>query len=565
MKFLIFAQFCYKTIILSISKMPRHQEHSSSSKSSKSSKSCSSSEESHHEKKYEIEDIYHYMKNRLVDDEDLMIAGSDAYVNYTNTIAEVVVNNHIIPYNNLVMKEDIDYVQFGSPFFVRESGIYIAFFIILVDTACQFTFFVNGDEVPSTCVGTNAGAGQVVSRHMLQLKKNDSVVVRDFTSSGGSFISNLFAGGTNPGNSSTFLMMKIAPYEEARPCKDLEDLSHSKRKLFRKLTEMVVCDRELMPKGFNVTGVFRTTLAQDVTLEADVVFDKVDNVKGMVWNASAPTQIKICEDGIYKVFFVTTTNKAAQIALTINGVAVESSTQGTNKGAGQLTTRTLFTLKKNDIITVRNHSTTNGGLIISSKAGGLQQSNSALLTVFKIAPLCKPKCEPVSHHLARKLEHLYPYFKSYLLEKDELQIAGSKSFLSVNSKSVQIVPQNNPFYFCNKFVERDVHYRNGDVKMEIEKSGVYDIFADISTNEPVQLALFINGTADTSTICGRDSGGNRCIMRQFVFLKRGDCVTINNYQSASATVTTSDNSGGHLPGNSVMFMMFLLHPQQCDE
>jgi hypothetical protein len=200
---------------------------------------------------------------------------------------------------------------------------------------------------------------------------------------------------------------------------------------------------------------------------------------------------------------------------------------------------------------------------ISGNSGGLQESNSVLMTVFKIAPLCRPKCEPVHHHLARKLEHLYPYFKTYLLEKDELQIAGAKSFISVNSKTVQVVPQNNAFYFSNKFLDREMEYRNGDTKMEIEVTGLYDVFADISTNEPLQLALFINGTADMSTICGRDSGGNRTLLRQFVFLKRGDCLTINNFQSASATVTTSENAGGSIPGNNTMFMAFLLHP--CNE
>jgi len=257
-----------------------------------------------------------------------------------------------------------------------------------------------------------------------------------------------------------------------------------------------------------------------------------------------------------------TNNTACQFALTINGVAAEYTTQGNNKGAGQLSSRTIFTLKKNDVITIRNHSSTLGPVVLSDHAGGLNAANSVILTVFKIAQVCKPTYKEVPHHIAKKLECLYKPFRNYLLEKDELQVAGAQNHLSLVNGAVQTVAQNAPFYFATKAVANKVSYKPGETCFEITKSGVYDLFADIATNEPLQLVVNVNGCQLPTTIFGRDSGANRCVIRQFIPLKCGDKVSIQNV-SASADVTTVENAGGSFPGNNTTLMLFMLRPW-CD-
>jgi len=206
------------------------------------------------------------MKNRLVADDDLMVAGSDAYVNYTNNVSDILPVNHILDFNQPEINYKIDYIKLGSPFFVRESGVYIVFTVVSIDTAAQFTYFVNGNVVPFTAIGSNAGAGQIVSRHMLKLKKNDNVIVRNYITTSASLETNIMAGGTQVGNSATFLMMKIAPYES--PCWDECRVSRSTRRLFHKLTEKLICDRELMVRGFDVTGTFLITSVRPLPLKA---------------------------------------------------------------------------------------------------------------------------------------------------------------------------------------------------------------------------------------------------------------------------------------------------------
>jgi len=49
--------------------------------------------------------------------------------------------------------------------------IYIIFFICNVQQSSEFSVFVNGEVVPYTITGNNSGAGQIVLRNMLKLKK----------------------------------------------------------------------------------------------------------------------------------------------------------------------------------------------------------------------------------------------------------------------------------------------------------------------------------------------------------------------------------------------------------
>jgi len=502
------------------------------------------------------------MKNRLVKDKELMVAGSTAYTNNTNTLIGNTAQNQATVYNTNVINYNIDYVKFGSPFFVREKGVYIIFFVSSTNTSAQFTIFVNNVLQNYSTIGSNAGAGQVISRQMLYLNKNDNVVIRNYITASGDIIAS-GGGGTNVGNSETCVMMKIATNcnikkSTKKACKKLmKCLHHSKQKLFHNLKEKLECDDELMMKGFNITGTFFTKAGQTVALEGDVIFDTNSNVNGLTWNPMSPTQITIQEDGIYKLFFVLNTNTACQFAMTVNGVAIETTTQGTNKGAGQLSSRALLTLRKNDIVTIRNHSSLLGPIVISTNAGGLEPTVDIIYTIFKIAPICKPTCEKLSYHLEKRLKCLYTKFKQYLLCDDKLQITGSPSYLSLSNTVYQLVNQNNPFYFSHTIVKKHMEYMPGGTDIVVKENGLYDVFVDIATNEPLQLALSINGVINPYTIFGRDSGANRVIIRQFVLLKRGDVVRIMNLSTSE--VTTTQNAGGNYIGNNCMFMLFKLH------
>lgn len=66
------------------------------------------------------------------------------------------------------------------------------------------------------------------------------------------------------------------------------------------------------------------------------------------------------------------------------------------------------------------------------------------------------------------------------------------------------------------------------MKKKIHRTGDYDIFNDIITDRPSQFTVFVNNVPYLDTASGRDSGGNRDLLRNIIHLKKGDIVSIRN-------------------------------------
>lgn len=532
----------------------------------KDKKKCHSDSESNSEcrkkDKYSFDEVYKYYKNKLLMDAHMMITGSQAYINAFNNKETLISTGYPIEFSDLSINSNIDYVHVGAPFCVRESGVYILFFIATVDQSSQFAVFVNGVSKELTVTGNNSGAGQLVLRNMLKLEKDDVVIIRDYLSSS-PLQSSLYVGGLQPGNNETFLMMKISSYHHCynTECEkfDIKCLSSRKQYLFKKIMEKMLCDKELMLNGFNVHGTFWSTNGQEILTENNVLFDNTANVNGLSWNNANGDKVIVSEDGVYKIFFMGTTNTSVQFCIAVNDVPIDYTIQGTNKGAGQLTVRSLLPLKKGDVITIKNHTSANGKVIISSEAGGKQKSLSVLLTVFKIAPLTKPSVDchikPVEQH-----DKYYEKFRQYLLSDHckNLQLFGSPAYFTVSSANHQKLSLGEALHWNFLGTKHNIAFRQSTDHLIVEKEGIYDLFADVITAESVQLTMFINDEPQLTTTSGRDSGSARCLLRQFVKLSKGDVISIRNYESHSGTVNTSLNTGGPAISMSSLFMGFML-------
>ncbi len=537
----------------------RHSKKGSRKCSRKSSTSSSSSRGSHKDK-CSFDEIYKYYKCRLLADEELMASGSTAYINSSSDTGNAIALNNSVKADKIQLSNNIDYPVIGSPYFVREDGIYILFFVVNSDQAVQFALFVNGLSQDLTRYGNNSGAGQLVLRAMIPLKKNDVVVMRNSESSTSLVTSNLFVGGLQSGNDATFLIMKIAPLHPPK-CGEWKDDCISKKKhyLFKKLMEKMLLDKDLMLQGFNVHGTFFNKTTQTIATESNVIYDQSKDVNGLTWSAANPDQVIVSEDGIYKIFFLATTGTQAQFAISINGVPLDYTIQGSNKGAGQITTRALVQLAKNDVITVKNHTSANGSIVLTEHAGGNAQSLSALLTVFKISPVRNGTVECCK--LNKYHKKCYLQFREYLLHKKCLQIAGSTAYFAVTNDTRQTLNTTEPtMFWMNNVLMQNVEHIQGVKPFTIQEDGVYDIFADIAFNEPSQITLFINGSPDLDTVCGRDSGAARLIIRQFLTLRKGDVLTVRSYDPTAVALNTMVNAGGNLLGQNAVFMAFKLSP-----
>jgi hypothetical protein len=536
-------------------KVEKHKKHH---KKSDSDSSCSKKSKP---EVCDFDELYNYYKYKLLHDDSLMIGGSGAYINSIETEISIIPRGWPVEITTNTVQKNIDHFYPGAPFFAREDGIYILFFIATDDNTSQWTIFVNGNVQQYTTVGTNSGAGQVINRTMLSLKKDDGVIVRNYTSNSVSVTTAHKAGGKNECNDLTLLLMKIAPLNPALPremtCEDNKCLD---KKLYRKLLSRLLCDKDLMMQGFNIHGSFYTTLSQSLVAEQDVSLLDGYLANGIVWNPTSvnPEQIKITEDGVYKLFFVLNNNVPCQFCFCVNGVPVDTTIQGTNKGADQLTIRTILELKANDIVTVRNHTSNSPTVTTNENAGGVQASVSVVLTIFKIAPLASVPIVIDECKISEHYKCCYGTFKNYLLKNEHLQITGSPAYVSLHTKDHQEISINESVHWSYYSLKYNIDFTQGYEFFTIEKEGVYDLFGDIMTNEPGQFTLFINGVPFYATTSGRESGANRCIMRQFVKFSKGDVISIRNWESNAGTLNTAVNPGGTEPGNSALFMLFRL-------
>jgi hypothetical protein len=281
----------------------------------------------------------------------------------------------------------------------------------------------------------------------------------------------------------------------------------------------------------------------------------------MTWNPSGsdPTQIKVLSGGIYKILFVANVSTPTQCAIAVNGVPLNYTIQGTNKGSMQFSLRAVLTLNANDIITFMNHTSANGDTIIQSGAGGSQPTISSIATIIKIAQNSKPSMDDVK---PCKREW-FPKFKEYLLHQKCLQISGCNALVNTSSDTIQTLALNDDIEWSNINIQREFKHIQGKTIFTVNESGVYDLIVDSIFNEPAQLTLFVNGVADASTISGRDSGAGRLLMRQLLTFKCGDVVEVKNFSSYAVSLTIPTNAGGVAVGQSCTFLLFRLSP--CDE
>ena len=495
-----------------------------------------------------------------------MPAGSSAFIYATSDAAQSIPLTHSVDIEDNALVRNIDHLYATSPFYVRESGVYILFFVTADNEASQYTVFVNGVHAPYTSIGNNSGAGQIVNRQMLSLKKDDVVVVRNYSSEGGAITQSLKIGGMQDTADTTFLLMKIAPgCEEVkdRGCDEMYKLTRHEKTMYKKLLGDMIYDKDLMLKGFNVHGSFFQTGPQTINVESPVVYDNSQNVVGLEY-LPATGEVRVSEDGVYKVFFLIASSIACQFTIFVNGAPVPSTTNGTNRGAGQLTVRALLALKKDDVISVRNHTSAETIILTGGTVGGKLLSIDAALTVFKVAPLTMPMIDPARWCKVNTECWNYKAFRQYLLLKKYLQIDGAQAYFSVSTATPQEVQIGEPFDFAfNQIVPYRAHHQQGTPQITIHRDGIYDIFADVISNQPAQLTVFVNNVPDVNTTFGRYSAGNRCYVRQFMKLRCGDVLTLRNYESMLGRIITAANPGGTEVGQVAMFMAFRLSAIDC--
>jgi len=532
---------------------------------------------------------YHFYKKYLLRDKDLMLAGCDAFLSAYSTRLQTLQLASPIIFEFNQNNVNIDHKPNTAEIHVRRDGIYAVFLIISTDEASQYTLFINNDPQFQTTVGINSGAGQLVNKHLILMKKDDTLTVRNYVSSKGTVIIPEVIGGTFPSANVKIMIRKIAPYPNCnnkyknwcrvKKCKDnnkCDNYSSSDHnsdsgsssdsdcelkykwpkcynRWFKKLEKMLLKDCDLALEGSDSFAAVYSDVTQTVQLESPILFNQTKILNNVSFNpGSGDLQVK--RSGYFTVNLLCGPQDACQFTVFVNGVPNMTTTAGINKGANQLNMVDILQLNEDDVVSVRNHTSAIGPVELAADAGGSVQGISAILLLVKIAnlnvqcvypPWWKRNC-----HL-KKLEFFKKFLRSnHCLEPDGAIYSSMERCTRMELNLEQAIP-----YTVNLLL-RGVHHKSGEEAQTVCHSGVYKVMVDSNTASPAQFTMFVNDNPVMGTSDGTDSGAGQASMRQLLILHKGDQLKIVNHQSFLNPVVLTENSGGEEVGSNSILILY---------
>ena len=554
-----------------------HRKQRSRSCSSSSSSSSSESDFNEEHLKY----LYKDLKQKLLKDKSLQVAGSDAYGSFYSLDGQQVNAGEPVLLQYVQTKRNIDLCTNKQHIYVRRDGLYMITVHVTPDGASQWTLFVNNLPQHDRTFGTYNSSGQITITYIIPLKANDSITLRNYVSASPTVSIPEIVGGIDPGANLEMVLEKIAPYpEEKDECRenhkehkdhkdhdssDSDKKEHCLKKKFAIIKKWMKCDPSLILQGVDVYGAFYSTLLQSVNVNDSVLFDKNQNLNGLT-HTLGTGDITVSKDGIYVFVFIVNTTQACQFTLFVNGVPNQSTTAGINKGANVLQLRQQLELKAGDVVNVKNHVSAAGTITISQNAGGSLPGNNVEFIVSRISlPIALQDNCPVEPACVLERDCRYKLFKQYLLEDKCLELKGCVSYHLIDSTSSQKLYLEDPVVWNYNSITQKVYFKTGDSTVKVLESGIFYVQFDLQAKTPSQFTIFINGVADVSTITGIDSGSGQVSIRQLLELHKGDVLSVKNHSSFLNPVITVMNPGGTNPGINAIFLgqRFGPIPKKC--
>lgn len=121
--------------------------------------------------------------------------------------------------------------------------------------------------------------------------------------------------------------------------------------------------------------------------------------------------------------------------------------------------------------------------------------------------------------------------------------SGLSAYAYLYNSSAQTVAVQSPVLFNNDGVLFGVTHTAGAAAFQVLSTGAYNVTFSISSTEPNQFALFVNGVVAPGAIYGSGAGTQQNNGQITLILNAGDSLTLVNYSSAAA-VTLASFVGG---------------------
>ncbi|OGO88784.1 MAG: hypothetical protein A2Y15_02570, partial [Clostridiales bacterium GWF2_36_10] len=124
---------------------------------------------------------------------------------------------------------------------------------------------------------------------------------------------------------------------------------------------------------------------QVVALEADILFSTNGVIVGTISHTPGSSQIQLGSAGDYAVWFNAAGVEPNQFALFQNGAPVAGSIYGSGAGTQPNPGMVIVRASANDVLTVRNHTST-AGITLQTLAGGTRINSNASILIQKLSP-----------------------------------------------------------------------------------------------------------------------------------------------------------------------------------
>lgn len=157
-----------------------------------------------------------------------------------------------------------------------------------------------------------------------------------------------------------------------------------KHRLYKYIKRKLTCDEHLFLNGSGAYLFISNDIQQPVAVEDSVAWNNLQIGHNIDFIPST-TDITIRQTGLYYLNMRFLTDQPSQFTVFINGMPDGTSVAGSSSGAVNNVSTQLLWLRKSDVLSVRNHVSSIGTVIIMMPAGGELVGDNATLTLFKVA------------------------------------------------------------------------------------------------------------------------------------------------------------------------------------
>jgi hypothetical protein len=148
-----------------------------------------------------------------------------------------------------------------------------------------------------------------------------------------------------------------------------------------------------------------------------------------------------------------------------------------------------------------------------------------------------------------------------LRREPNLMVNGCESHINIYSQSLHTIAVGDAFPFDGFQDAHNMVWDTTTSEIVIQFNGLYYFSYAFTTDQPCQVAIFVNGVADPTTVAGNNSGATVTAGSQVLRLFIGDRVKLVNWKSNGPINLTYVAAGDiNIPTTNADFTMFRIAP-----